>query len=79
VRVVTERAGLAGGRVERAAGPWRTSGEWWQLSDARCSAAAGRCRWAGTATVGRGARHGGIYRVYRGRDRNRWFVDGIVD
>ena len=22
---------------------------------------------------------GGIYRVYRDRDRNRWFVDGIVD
>jgi len=30
VRVVTDRRGLHGGRVEACAGPWRTSGGWWQ-------------------------------------------------
>ena len=28
-RVITDRAGVAGGRVETCAGPWRTSGAWW--------------------------------------------------
>ncbi len=30
LRVTTERRGLRGGVVEQAAGPWRTSGEWWR-------------------------------------------------
>jgi protein ImuB len=28
-RVLTDRRGLSGGRVEQCAGPWRTSGSWW--------------------------------------------------
>jgi protein ImuB len=32
VRVVSDRRGLAGGMVARCAGPWRTSGDWWQLA-----------------------------------------------
>jgi hypothetical protein len=28
-QVIVDRPELAGGRVERCAGPWRTSGEWW--------------------------------------------------
>jgi protein ImuB len=31
-QVIVDRAELAGGRVERCAGPWRTSGEWWAQS-----------------------------------------------
>jgi hypothetical protein len=22
---------------------------------------------------------GGVYRIYRDRERNRWFVDGVID
>ena len=29
VRVITDRHGLASGAITNAAGPWRTSGEWW--------------------------------------------------
>jgi len=29
VRVTTDRRGFAGGSVVQAAGPWRTSGQWW--------------------------------------------------
>jgi len=29
VRVTTDRRGFAGGSVQHAAGPWKTSGEWW--------------------------------------------------
>jgi protein ImuB len=32
VRVTTDRRGFTGGAVVRAAGPWRTSGEWWNRS-----------------------------------------------
>ena len=80
--VATDRAGLANGRVVRAAGPWRTSGEWWQLSDARLQVRPG----GGPVQVGWNRDEwdvalgdGGIYRLYRDRHRNRWFVDGIVD
>ena len=30
VRVATDRRGMTGGRVEKSAGPWRTSGQWWE-------------------------------------------------
>jgi hypothetical protein len=82
VRVVTDQQGLEGGRVERCAGPWRTSGEWWRLSDARLQPRVGgrpvqvgwnRDEW--DVALG----DGGVYRIYRDRDANRWFVDGIVD
>jgi hypothetical protein len=29
VRVITDRRGVAGGAIIQAAGPWRTSGDWW--------------------------------------------------
>jgi hypothetical protein len=40
VRVTTDVAGLAGGGVETAAGPWRTSGEWWMAGGGDADAAA---------------------------------------
>jgi protein ImuB len=30
MRIVSDRRGIAGGIVELCAGPWRTSGDWWQ-------------------------------------------------
>ena len=82
LRVTTDRRGLEGGRVERCAGPWITSGEWWHLSDARLQTRAdgtsiqvgwNRDEW--DVALG----DGGIYRVYRDRDSRRWFIDGIMD
>ena len=32
VRVTTDRRGFGGGHVERAEGPWRSSGDWWRAS-----------------------------------------------
>jgi hypothetical protein len=82
VRVVTDRRALEGGKVARCAGPWRTSGEWWHLSDARLQPGAdGRPAQVGwnrdewDVALG----DGGVYRVYRDRRCNRWFIDGIVD
>jgi protein ImuB len=83
VRVMANSALLAGGSVRVAAGPWRTSGEWWRVADARVQ------------TVDAGRSHaqvawnrdewdvcladGGVYRIYCDRDRGRWFVDGVAD
>ncbi len=94
VRVTTGRQGLWGGRVDACAGPWRTSGQWWCVSDARVQAD-GEAHGLVTGTGGReraGLQLGwdrdewdvnladdGVYRIYRDRDRDRWFVDGVID
>jgi protein ImuB len=99
VRVTTERRGLDGGRVEASAGPWRTSGEWWNLGNVPAPASPERGRGAaefGRASPerGRGAAEskgwnrdewdvalsdGAVYRIYRDRTSERWFVEGILD
>jgi protein ImuB len=66
VRVVTDRRGFAGGAVISAWGPWRTSVEWW-------TRAANRDEWDVALS------DGAVYRIFRDRDTDRWFVDAIVD
>jgi hypothetical protein len=91
VRVMTERKGLEGGRVETAAGPWRTSGEWWRVDPP----AAGRqppaaaCPERGRAAAeSKGWNRdewdvalgdGAVYRLSRDRVSQRWVVEGILD
>jgi protein ImuB len=69
VRVMTDRAGLAGGGVITCAGPWRTSGGWW----AETKGAWNRDEWDVTLS------DGGTYRVFRERDADNWFIEGVVD
>jgi hypothetical protein len=89
VRVTTDRRGYAGGTVTRCAGPWRTSGEWW-AGGAEQAGQAGRENSNGPIPpiqprawdrdewdVALG--DGGVYRIFRERDTDRWFVDAIVD
>ena len=68
VRVDTDRRGVTGGRVETCAGPWRTSGAWWD----------GALHWDrdewDVALSG-----GATWRVFRERDTDRWFVEGVLD
>jgi len=66
VRVTTDRRGVAGGRVERCEGPWRSSGEWWKH--------AWNCdEW--DVAVGDGT----TYRISHAHDLGAWFIDGLVD
>ena len=69
-RVTIDRRGLSGGGVAGCAGPWRSSGDWW-----RTSGCGGwdRDEWDVTLT------DGATYRLFRARDTERWFVDGVVD
>lgn len=72
VRVVPLRAGLAGGRVHAASGPWRTAGAWW-AAPATGEGAWDRDEW----DVALGDRV--VYRIHRDRRTARWFVDGTWD
>jgi protein ImuB len=55
------------GRVEAAAGPWRSSGDWWNTL--RWS----RDEWDIAVT------DGSLYRVFLDLDTNTWYVDGCYD
>jgi protein ImuB len=58
-------AGVRGTVTDRA-GPWRASGDWWDV-------AWSREEW--DVALDRG----GVYRIYRDRLREEWFVDGELD
>ena len=64
--VAIDRRGLSGGGVESCAGPWRTAGDWWREGW-------DRDEWDVTVAGGT------TYRLFRARDTDRWFVDGVVD
>ena len=70
VRVTIDRRGFSGGGVAGSAGPWRSSGDWW-----RTSGCGGwdRDEWDVTLT------DGATYRLFRARDTERWFLDGVLD
>ncbi len=82
-RVWIDRSGFGGGRVTNAAGPWRTSGAWWECGPVHRSLGEGawdRDEWDV-------ALHDGVsYRLFRERRADaqsakaeRWFVEGVVD
>ena len=69
VRVAIDRRGMPGGQVERAAGPWRTSGAWWDAG----SAAWDRDEWDATFS------DGSICRLFRDRIHDCWFLEAVLD
>jgi hypothetical protein len=89
VRITTDRRGFAGGTVISAAGPWRTSGEWWvRLRDDVASARQACLAVAQTDQVSEGwdrdewdvaLSDGVMYRVFRDRVTEGWFIDAVVD
>jgi protein ImuB len=66
-RVFIDRRGMPGGHVLQSAGPWRTSGAWWD------GAAWDRDEW--DVALGDGA----ICRLFQDRLGGCWFLDGVVD
>jgi protein ImuB len=56
--------------VETYAGPWRTSGGWW-IEDIKKYWE--RDEWDVTLS------DGATYRVFRERDTDAWFIEGVVD
>jgi protein ImuB len=105
VRVTTDRRGFAGGAVTQCAGPWRTSGAWWEERklevrrqklevrrqklevkgqklevkgqnleiDSGGAGAWDRDEWDVSLS------DGAVYRVFRDRETDGWFIDAVVD
>ncbi len=68
IRVTTDRQGFSSGAIVQSAGPWRTSGEWWQEGQAW-----DRDEWDVAMTDGT------IYRLVVERGVGQWFLEGVVD
>lgn len=79
VRVTTDRPGWGGGAVTRCAGPWRTSGAWWEetesANDNRPSSAGPWDRDEWDVALSDGA----MYRVFQDRTTSHWFIDAVID
>lgn len=69
VHVAIDRRGMPGGRVEQHAGPWRTSGAWWEAS----GTAWDRDEWDVALS------DGALCRLFRDRAMGHWFLEGVLD
>jgi protein ImuB len=69
-RVALTHHVLSGGAVVQAAGPWRTSGEWWTRHDQHPW---DRDEWDVVV------RSGAVLRLFRDRVSGNWFVDAVLD
>jgi protein ImuB len=65
-RVTADRPGIAAGQVDACAGPWHTSGAWWNDGW-------DRDEWDLALDDGT------ICRVYQDRTTRGWFMEGVVD
>jgi protein ImuB len=70
VRVEPSSRDWPGGQVVIAAGPWRSSGQWWRAADA---VAWDRDEW--DVEIAGGV----LYRLARDRGTGRWEIDAVVD
>jgi protein ImuB len=73
--VAIDRRGMPGGRVEQSAGPWRSSGEWWDQAQAAhdIQRSWNRDEWDVAFS------DGSVCRLFHERDTGRWFLDGVLD
>ena len=78
VRVQIDRQGFSSGAIVQAAGPWRTSGNWWETPAPRTfpdrsSEAWDRDEWDVAMTDGT------VYRLVVERGVGQWFLEGVID
>ncbi len=69
VQLAIDRRGMPGGRIDRSAGPWRTSGAWWTDARGRWD----RDEW--DVALGDGT----ICRLFQQRETGTWFLEGVLD
>jgi protein ImuB len=66
-RVAIDRRGMPGGVVRQAAGPWRSSGNWWDGQ-----------RWS-RDEWDVAFEDGAVCRIFREREGSGWFLEGVYD
>ena len=73
--VEVDRRGMPGGAIAQAAGPWRTSGGWWEpgRTASLTSGPWDRDEWEVSFV------DGVICRLFRDRLTGHWFLEGVVD
>lgn len=81
VHIASASRGLPNGAVVQGAGPWRTSGGWWNGAGA---ADRGPGHGAGLVEWNRdewdvALTSGAVCRIYHDRTNDRWFLDGVYD
>ena len=93
VRVQTDRQGFASGAIVEAAGPWRTSGQWWETPGPRMKSGQQADGSTGRQASGPTGQHGAwdrdewdvamndgtIYRLVVEREVGQWFLEGVID
>ncbi len=82
VRVTTDRRGIAGGRVERCEGPWRSSGDWWRpvgIGDRPASGVDTHSRPWNCDEWDVALSDGTTYRISQAHNEGVWLVEGMVD
>jgi len=84
VRVQVDRQGFSSGAVAQAAGPWRTSGDWWNTPGPRSNASAPSAALGGSAAWDRdewdvAMTDGTVYRLVVERGVGQWFLEGVID
>ena len=82
VHVSIDRRGFSSGRIEVAAGPWRTSGEWWEREwdrDEWDVALAGGVTYRLFRERRLDASSADVSRRSRDAAQAEWFVEGLVD
>jgi protein ImuB len=78
VRLMPDRRGISGGAVVDCAGPWRTSGHWWDDPATNTPSSHTATRWdrdEWDVVLADGV----SCRVYLEREVGQWFIDGTFD
>jgi protein ImuB len=87
IRVQTDRQGFTSGAIVQAAGPWRTSGEWWNTPGPRSNASVPSVALGVSAPSAAWDRDewdvamadGTVYRLVVERGVGQWFLEGVID
>jgi protein ImuB len=78
VRVQIDRQGFSSGAILEAAGPWRTSGNWWDTPGPRQKSEQGSNAWD-RDEWDVAMNDGTLYRLVVEREVGQWFLEGVID
>jgi protein ImuB len=78
-RLTTDRHGIGGGVIVQAAGPWRSSGEWWATDPAREPGVGDRASAWDRDEWDIAMADGTVYRLFVERPVGQWFLEGVID